>query len=530
MNSLEYWRKREQAQREKRIADEEERNRRIAQIYAEMQDAVQKQIDAFYGKYARAEGISIAEAKKRAAQLDIDAYARKAKKYVKEKDFTDKANAEMKLYNMTMKVNRLELLKAEIGSELCAGFSDIEKEFDGDLLSDAIGEMQRQSGILGTTISDQAKRARGLVDASFHNATFSDRIWMYQDMLKNELATLLQEGLIQGRNSKELARHLTKLFGVSEHDSERLMRTEMTRVYTAAQHESLTEAGYDQYTFIAEPTACDVCLALDGQRFPVEDLEDIGNHAPPIHPNCRCSVAAYMDREEFGRWLDDNQDERTQNAQQEYRHNSTKADLETNAKSYGMNYGQILKGETRELSISSRTDATVESCTRVEFEGKNVYISNRFTESPEAIMDKLEPHIKNALDIVGRDTGEIPDFIVADAYEVNDVFGRYLYDSNTVILVPRLFGDLDQIDAHNAHLALHELLHWSDCQNLAKEYPGITEEKLVPIMNEWAKERLDEVGVDDYSIIYESEYANAAFEEKKYFEVYVEHRVRMLGF
>lgn len=305
MNSLEYWRKREQAQREKRIADEDERNRRIAQLYAEMQDAVQKQIDAFYGKYARAEGISIAEAKKRASQLDIDAYARKAKKYVREKDFTDKANAEMKLYNMTMKVNRLELLKAEIGSELCAGFSDLEKEFDSDLMSDAIGEMRRQSGILGVTISDQAERARSLVDASFHNATFSDRIWMYQEMLKNELATLLQEGLIQGKNSKELALHLTKTFGVSEHDSERLMRTEMTRVYTAAQQESLTEAGYDEYTFIAEPTACDVCLALDGQHFPVADLEDIGNHAPPIHPNCRCSVAAYMDREEFDRWLDE---------------------------------------------------------------------------------------------------------------------------------------------------------------------------------------------------------------------------------
>ena len=296
MNSLEYWRKREAEQLRKRIADEEERGKAIEKIYAEMRDAIQKQIDAFYGKYAKAEGITIAEAKKRASKLDIEAYSRKAKKYVAEKNFTDKANAEMKLYNMTMKVNRLELLKAEIGSELCAGFSELEKEFDADLMNDAVSEMERQAGILGTTISDQVKRARGLVDASFHNATFSDRIWMYQAMLKGELSTLLQEGFVQGRNSKELARHLTKTFGVSASDAERLMRTEMTRVYTAAQHESLTEAGYDQYTFIAEPTACDVCKQLDGKHFPVEDLEDIGNHAPPIHPNCRCSVAAYMDR------------------------------------------------------------------------------------------------------------------------------------------------------------------------------------------------------------------------------------------
>ena len=304
-SSLEYWRRREAEALSKRIADEEKRNKVIEKIYAEMRDAIQKQIDAFYGKYARAEGITIAEAKKRASKLDIDAYARKAKKYVAEKDFTDKANAEMKLYNMTMKVNRLELLKAEIGAELCAGFSDLEKEFSADLTSDAVSEMQRQAGILGGTVKDQVKRAKNLVDASFHNATFSDRIWMYQAMLKDELSTLLQEGLVQGRNSKELARHLTKTFGVSANDAERLMRTEMTRVYTAAQHESLVEAGYDEYVWIAEPTACGECKALDGKHFPVEYLETmVGEKAPPKHPNCRCSVAAWMDREEFERFIE----------------------------------------------------------------------------------------------------------------------------------------------------------------------------------------------------------------------------------
>lgn len=312
MNSLEYWRKREAEQLRKRIVDEEERGKAIEKIYAEMRDAIQKQIDAFYGKYAKAEGITIAEAKKRASRIDIEAYARKAKKYVAEKDFTDQANAEMRLYNMTMKVNRLELLKAEIGAELCAGFSDLEKEFGEDLTSDAVNEMKRLSGILGGTVKDQVKRAKQLVNASFHNATFSDRIWMYQAMLKDELSTLLQEGLVQGKNSKDLARNLKKAFGVSANDAERLMRTEMTRVYTAAQHESLTEAGYDQYTFIAEPTACDVCKQLDGKHFPVEDLEDIGNHAPPIHPNCRCSVAAYMDREEFDRWLNEQEENKKQ--------------------------------------------------------------------------------------------------------------------------------------------------------------------------------------------------------------------------
>ena len=71
----------------------------------------------FNAKYATKEGISLAEAKRRVSKLDIEEYGRKAAKYVKEKDFSDQANEEMRLYNATMKINRLELLKANIGLE-----------------------------------------------------------------------------------------------------------------------------------------------------------------------------------------------------------------------------------------------------------------------------------------------------------------------------------------------------------------------------------------------------------------------------
>ena len=49
----------------------------------------------------------MAAAKRRVARLDIDAYAAKAKKYVAEKNLSKRANEEMRIYNLTMKVNRL---------------------------------------------------------------------------------------------------------------------------------------------------------------------------------------------------------------------------------------------------------------------------------------------------------------------------------------------------------------------------------------------------------------------------------------
>lgn len=303
MDSQTYWKDRETEQRKHNIQDEAEYQKRIREIYQNMIDEIEKEINGFYGKYASKEGITLAEAKKRAAKADIEALGRKAAKYVKEKNFSDQANEEMRLYNMTMKVNRLELLKAQIGLEMVAGFDELQKYY-GDILTDrTISEFERQAGILGKTIQNNAKAANAIVNASFHNATYSDRIWMYQDMLKNELSSLLQTGLIQGQNPRRLATHLRKRFGVSQSNAERLMITELARVQTKAQKQSFERNGFEEYTFLALGDACPICKALDEKHFKVAKMMP-GTNAPPMHPRCRCSVSAYEDSEDYEAWLD----------------------------------------------------------------------------------------------------------------------------------------------------------------------------------------------------------------------------------
>lgn len=303
MDSQTYWRERETEQRKHNIRDETEYQKHVRKIYQNMIDEIEKEINGFYGKYARKEGITMAEAKKRAAKADIEALGRKAAKYVKEKNFSDQANVEMRLYNMTMKVNRLELLKAQIGLEMVAGFDELQKYYDEILTDRTISEFERQAGILGKTIQNNAKAANAIVNASFHNATFSDRIWMYQDMLKNELSSLLQTGLIQGKNPRQLATHLRKRFGVSQSNAERLMITELARVQTEVQKQSFERNGFEEYTFLALGTACPICKALDEKHFKVKEMMP-GTNAPPMHPHCRCSVAAYEDSEDYEAWLD----------------------------------------------------------------------------------------------------------------------------------------------------------------------------------------------------------------------------------
>lgn len=302
MDSQAYWKNREAQQRKYNIQNEAEYQKHIQKIYQNMIDEIEKEINGFYGKYASKEGITMAGARKRASKLDMDAYSRKAAKYVKEKNFSSQANEEMRLYNMTMRVNRLELLKAQIGLEMVSGFDELQKYYDEVLTDRTISEFERQAGILGKTIQDNAKAANAIVNASFHNATFSDRIWMYQGMLKNELGSLLQTGLIQGQHPRKLATHLRKRFGVSQSNAELLMTTELARVQTEAQKQSFDRNGFEEYTFLALGTACPICRALDEKQFKVTKMLP-GTNAPPMHPRCRCSTAAYMDSKEYEAWI-----------------------------------------------------------------------------------------------------------------------------------------------------------------------------------------------------------------------------------
>lgn len=302
MTSSEYWAKREAEALKSRITDEKEYDKQVKRIYNDMLDACQSEINAFYGKYASKEGITLAEAKKRVSELDIKEYERKAAKYVKEKNFSAKANEEMRLYNATMKINRLEMLKANIGKELIAGHDELEKFMDGILQGRTEDELKRQAGILGKSVKNNAQKAHAIVNSSFHNAKFSDRIWMYQDLMKADLAKLLESGLIQGKNPRVLARELKKSFNTSTFNVERLMRTELARVQTEAQKQSFERNGFEEYEFIVNSGCCDICQGLNGKHFKVAKMMP-GENAPPLHPHCRCSTAAYSDRKEYEEWL-----------------------------------------------------------------------------------------------------------------------------------------------------------------------------------------------------------------------------------
>ena len=169
-------------------------------------------------------------------------------------------------------------------------------------------EAKRQAGILGKAIPNVERAAESIVESTVFNANFNDTLWTHQEELKSLLHQQLTTGMIQGKNPKVLARDIKKAFDVATWKAERLMRTEMARVQIQAAEATFEANDVEKVEFIAnhkDGKTCETCKRKDGKVINVKDIDkEIGNNAPPLHPNCRCALAPYVDMDAFEKELD----------------------------------------------------------------------------------------------------------------------------------------------------------------------------------------------------------------------------------
>lgn len=301
-----YWRKRIEAEQRAKIERDATLADEMKRLYAYHFDALEKEIRAFTDRYGEKNNIPLTEVKKRVSEMDVKAFEEKAKKYVAEKDFSARANSELALYNLKMKVNRLELLQYQMDLELVA-LTEGEHRLTSRFLNDEyVKELKFQAGLLGKSVPSPNRLkqlAETTLNANFYGANWSDNIWKRQTELRSVTAELTEEYLLRGKNPTTLVSRLRREFDVTSYEARRLAITEGARVATEAQRQSYIDNDYDEYEYIAEPSACDLCKPLDGKIFKVKDMQP-GKNAAPMHPHCHCSTAAhYSENDEYERLI-----------------------------------------------------------------------------------------------------------------------------------------------------------------------------------------------------------------------------------
>lgn len=317
----EYWKAREQAEKKwiaQNLKNDRKFNDKLAEYYERAVDNICDKIDVEYQKIAEVHGddINVTGAYKAVNKLDIERYEREAKelvakanrlrsrdKKVSHKDFTGEENARMKVYNATMRLNRLEYLKSQIGLAMVDLGMDIDDEMREKIQDDYMGEVKRQSGILGKDLTKTSlwtsKEIATVVMAQTGSVNFSQRVWANIDALKAELDAVISTGIIRGDNPREMARllkkHVKTTVANHRYVAERIARTESARVQFVAQKNSLIKADYRFCKWHAEPGACKICSEIanndDGFGKGVYEIDDCP--IVPAHPCCRCGISAY---------------------------------------------------------------------------------------------------------------------------------------------------------------------------------------------------------------------------------------------
>lgn len=310
-----YIRKRELEHIKNKITDDKKYRAELQKLYNSTQDEIQRRLERLYIRYAKSEGITIDEAMKLADKTDIEKFVNRVKEYVKNKDFSKRANDELKLYNLKMRMSRLELMKHEI---LIEHMRLSGKETDmlyGRLKEDLIEETRRQAGILGLDpgfYEDFIRNSDAIINGDFKSAKFSDRIWANGYKMRGNLQSGIHNSMLLGDNPRTWARKLEENLSEEMDDTGRqnafynafrLAVTESARVHINTSLNLMKKSGYEKYIWIAEPGACHICAPFNNHVFDIEK-SDIGDELPPMHPFCRCSIAAYynMDEDEDSRY------------------------------------------------------------------------------------------------------------------------------------------------------------------------------------------------------------------------------------
>lgn len=305
-----YWQKRfeqlEDAQNNKCI----DYFRDLERIYAKAISEIEKEIAKWYNRYAKEEGITLAEAKRQLTKAELKEFRMSVEEYIeKGESLLDPAwKKELERASTKFHVTRLEALKLQMQQNveyLMGSEADAIDKLMRDIFTDSYYhsayEVQKGLGIgwdlmkLDNKVIDKAMSKPWTADGT----NFSERIWgKYRPELVKKLHDGLTLNLIQGKRADKLISDITKQFDVKRHQAENLVQTEKAYFQSLAQMDSFKAMNVKEYEIVAtlDTKTSEICREMDGKHFNIDDYSP-GATAPPFHNRCRTAIAPFFDDE-----------------------------------------------------------------------------------------------------------------------------------------------------------------------------------------------------------------------------------------
>jgi len=297
----------------------EEMTADLAKLYREAQKAIQKEIESFYGKWARDVGVSLEDARKALNKSELKSYLEQTQAYydaIKETGYAFDPAYRQKLHrqlSIKSAVSRLEALQSDCQwqiEKLYAREQDAFREGLSGTYEDAyyrtLFNIQQGLGFGSPFSTLNVEAIEKAVSQKWLGENYSDRIWTDKDRLTIAMGQIIPRGIALGQNPRIIGKDIADQLDVRRSYGERLARTEFNFIANQASKQAYKAAGVAQYKILAtlDHRTSEICADMDGKLFNVGE-EEPGINFPPFHPNCRTTTIPYFEPDEIDAMFDD---------------------------------------------------------------------------------------------------------------------------------------------------------------------------------------------------------------------------------
>ncbi len=302
---MRYWEKRAREWQKARDKKSAKLTADLVRAYRKAAEELQKEIFAWYEKYATADGVTLADAKKalstdelKKLKRDLETFEKLAKENGKHAH--DKVLTKM---SAAVHVSRLESLQLQMRCILYELYKGVDDELTDTLKSFYADERERMAyetqlahGEFEQIATTDEKRIERVLKTPWatDGKDFSSRLWTNREQLVGTLQAEITRALITGDDSASVGKAIAKKLNASLYAASRVAQTEITRVTTESDKDTFAEMDVEEVEVVGtlDLHTCGTCGDMDSKHM-TRDEAVVGITAPPFHPNCRCQLVPY---------------------------------------------------------------------------------------------------------------------------------------------------------------------------------------------------------------------------------------------
>lgn len=308
MNNAEYWRGRFALLEDAAHRQSDQYLQSLDEMYQEAALSVKKEIEAWYGRFAINNQITLAEARKMLTAGQMDEFKWTVDQYVK---YASQANLSpawiRKLENASARyhISRLESVQMQIQQQIerlygnqVDGIDHLLRQMVSEGYTHGAFEIQKGLG-LGwdfTALNQKQLDTLLLKPWTTDGRTFRDRCWTNKGALVDAVNKELIQGMLRGDAPTKAITAIQKKFGVSRYQAGRLVHTETTYFNAVSKQQMYRNFGVAAVEVVEtlDSRTCAVCQPLDGVVIPLAQYEP-GVTVPPFHPNCHGTTCPHYE-------------------------------------------------------------------------------------------------------------------------------------------------------------------------------------------------------------------------------------------